>query len=208
MNRLAVALIGLCFAAGGYEARVGGKVAPDGKTEVQIDLPFNMQKENISSRGLGCCVFRSIDHAAHWASEPALYGMPEWMVAKGIAGGGYPQKVADLVPKIAKDRGLPAPPILQVQGPDTEIIKKASRSGIMPCVTYGVSPTGRYGGQTIAHMVNTANADDKYFSVLDNNYIRSFEWMNPQEFQRSYTTNGGGWSVFLLRWGPPPMPKN
>lgn len=212
MNRVVLMLLGAAISLGAtYSAQVGGKVAPDGKTQIQIDLPFELHKANIGSpppNGPGCCVFRSLDHAARWANEPALYGMPEWMVSKGIPGGGYPSKVADLIPKIAKDRGLSPPAILQVEGPDVEIIKKASKNGIMPCVTYGVSPTGRYGGKQIAHMVNTANADDQSFAVLDNNYIRTFEWLNPQEFQRSYTYTGGGWSVFILKWGPPPPPKN
>jgi hypothetical protein len=195
-------------------AKVGGKVSPDG-AEVHIDLPDSLQKANIGSpfpNGPGCCVFRSLDHAARWANEPALYGMPEWMANHKpvIPGGGYPSKVAQLVPLIAKERGLPAPPILQVEGPDIEIIKRASANGIMPCVTYGVSASGRYGGSRIAHMVNTSHADDSWLAVLDNNFPGSqrLEWNTPAEFRRAYTISGGGWSVFILKWGPPPPPFN
>lgn len=191
-------------------AKVGGKVSPDGKTEVQIDLPDNLQKRNISSSGLGCCVFRSLEHAAHWAHEPALWGMPEWMVSKRIPGGGYPDKVAKLIPQIAKDRGMPTPAFLQVEGQDIEIIKAACKSGRMACVTYNYSPTpGRYGGR-IAHMVNVIHADDHWFVVLDNNYVGSnqYQWMDPETFKGVYTGGRSGWTVILLRHGPPLPPCN
>lgn len=192
------------------EAKVSGPLAPDGKTQVQIDLPDSQQKANISSRGLGCCVFRSLDHAARWQNEPVLYDFPEWMVSKGIPGGGYPEKVSKLIPQIARDRGLPAPQFLQVEGSDLKIIELATANGLLPCTTYGVSPTGRYGGQTIAHMVNTPHAKDGLYAVLDNNYVgrQKLEWANESEYRRSYLTNGGGWTVVLLKWGPPPPPRN
>src|SRR5262249_21927697 len=58
-------------------ATIGGNHTPDGQ-EIQIDLPPTLQQKNIASRGLGCCVFRSIDHAARWQDIPALQHMPEW----------------------------------------------------------------------------------------------------------------------------------
>lgn len=201
----------LASGQGWFGAKVAGTVAPDGKTEVQLDLPASLHKHNISSARLGCCVFRSGDHAAHWSNEPALMDWPEWMVKKGIPGGGYPEKVTKLVKQIAKDRGMPEPVILQVEGKDIEIIKLAARNGLMPCVTYGQSPTGRYGGQLIDHMVNLVHADDQWFCVLDNNYVdgpQHLEWMTPAEFQRAYTIRGGGWSYFILKPPPPPPPKN
>lgn len=191
-------------------AQVAGKVGPDGKTEVQIDLPDSLQKRNISSSGLGCCVFRSLDHAARWANEPALWGMPEWMVESRIPGGGYPDKVAKLVPQIAAARKMPTPAFLQVEGSDIEIIKAACKSGRMASVTYNYSPTpGRYGGR-IAHMVNVVHADDQWFVVLDNNFVGSdkYQWMDPQTFKGVYTGGKSGWTVILLRHGPPPPPCN
>jgi len=193
------------------EAKVGGRVAPDGKVELQIDLPGSLHQKNIASSGLGCCVFRSIDHAARWANIPALQHFPEWMVQKHIPGGGYPQKVADLIPKIAKDRKMPEPDFVQVEGNDLEILKLATATGRMPGVTYSKSPTGRYGGQRIAHMVNIVHADDQWFVVLDNNYIgeNNYEWMTPQEFLKTYSGMGGrGWAVILIPNGPPPIPRN
>lgn len=198
---------------GDYDAKVGGKVAPDGKTEIQIDLPGSQQSKNIGSpppNGPGCCVFRSIDHAARWQNLPALQQFPEWMVSKHIAGGGWPAKVSELIPEIAADRKLPVPDYVQVQGSDLTILKLATATGRMPAVTYGISPTGRYGGSRIAHMVNCVHATDTYFAVLDNNYIgeSNYEWMSPTEFSQSYTINGGGWAVILLDVGPPPAPRN
>lgn len=187
-------------------AFIGGNVHSDG-TEIACDIPEELHRKNIASRGLGCCVFRSIDHAANWQNVPCLDRFPEWMVKKGIEGGGYPSKVDNLIPKIAADRGMPIPEYIQVQGLDLQVLKKACETGRMPCVTYSISPTGRYGGQRIAHMVNLVHADDKHFVVLDNNYIGSnaYEWMSPQEFERTYAP---GWAVILLSHSPPPAPKN
>jgi hypothetical protein len=77
-------------------------------------------------------------------------------------------------------------------------------------VTYSSSPTGRYGGSRIAHMVSLVHADDRWFAVLDNNYpgANLIEWMTPQEFQRTWTGMGGGWAVILLAPPPPPPPVN
>ncbi len=198
-------------------AKVGGKIAPDGKTELQIDLPDDQQKRNIGSprpKGPGCCVFRSIDHASRWACVAALYGMPEWMADHKpvIPGGGYPQKVTQLVAQIAKERGLPVPDILQVESDDLEILKAATKSGRMCCVTYNYSPTpGRYSGR-IAHMVNVVHADDQWIAVLDNNYIgeKNLQWLDPQTFRDVYTRGRGGkgWAVILMAAGPPPPPRN
>lgn len=192
------------------EASVGGPIAPDG-TEVLIDLPASLQRKNTASKGLGNCVFTSIHHSALWQDVPALQEFPQWLITKGIPGGGYPSKVADLVPKIAKERGLPTPDFLQVESRDLEILKLACKTGRMPGVTYSRSPTGRYGGQKIAHMVSLVHASDAWFCVLDNNYIgpTSLEWMTPSEFLATYTGGGGnGWAVILLDAGPPPCPRN
>lgn len=139
---------------------------------------------------------------------PALLEFPKWLIQKGIPGGGYPQKVADLIPQIAKDRGMPTPDYIQVEGGDLEILKLAAKTGRFPCVTYAVSPTGRYSGQRIAHMVNApaAGAGGKWWAVLDNNYVGAdaYEWMSESEFARAYAP---GWAVILLNPGPPPPPR-
>lgn len=195
-------------------AQVGGTVAPDGKTEIQIDLPMSEQRSNITSRGQGCCVQTSINHSARWQNVPALVDFQEWVKAKGLPGGAYPGAIDQRIPACAKDRGYPTPAYLQIEGRDLEVLKAACRSGRMPGVTYSFSPTGRYQGQRVAHMTNLVHADDHYFAILDNNYICSpktpdnYEWLTPAEFARTYAGNGQGWTVILLDPGPPPFPKN
>lgn len=190
-------------------ATVGGNQHPDG-TQLDCDLPGSLHQRNIASRGLGCCVFRSIDHAARFQNVPCLVNMPEWMVSKGIEGGGYPSKVSQLIPRMAADKGCPTPPYVQIEGTDLEPLKLASRTGRMISTTYSRSPTGRYGGGRIAHMVNMVHCDDRHCVILDNNYVgdRAYEWCSPEEFKR--VCNGGGsiWSVILLAPPPPPPPRN
>jgi len=191
-------------------AQVGGNVAPDGKTELACDLPGNLHRQNTSSKGLGNCVFTSIHHSATWQDVPPLQEFPKWLIDKGIPGGGYPEKVTKLISQMCKEKGVPEPEYIQVQGDDLEVLKLACKTGRMPGVTYSFSPTGRYGGQRIAHMVSLVHADDSWFCVLDNNYTGAtkYEWMTPAEFRKTYTGGRAGWAVILLRQGPPPAPKN
>ncbi len=183
-----------------------GRVAPDG-TEPQIDLPANLHLKNRGGRdGAGLCVFASITHAAHWQSVKELEDFFQWMFSK--PGGGYPSKVTRMVEQKCKEMGKPVPAYLQVEGSDVEILKLACRTGRMPSVTYNYSPTGRYGGRKIAHMVSLVHADDKWFGVLDNNYPGpdKIEWIEPTTFQRDYGAKSG-WAVILLDAGPPPPPS-
>lgn len=216
LSLLAALLISVPLLAVEYEASIG-EDAPDG-TSPAIDFPKVLRKKNIGSprprfigdpKSWGCCVFRSIDHAAHWQNLPQLNGFPEWMVEKGIQGGGYPAKVDDLLPKICADRNSEVPGYIQVENNNLEILKLACKTGRMVCVTYSYSPTGRYNSQRISHMVNLVHADDKWFAVLDNNYIETLEWMSPEEFLPVY--HGGrrnGWAIIFLSPPPPPVPRN
>ena len=191
-------------------ATVGGQVAPDG-TEAQIDFPVAMQRRNTTSMGEGCCVWTSIHHAAIWQNVPAYQEAPEWIRQHRIPGGAYPEAVAKYLPEMARERGArTTPQFLNYEGDDLDILKLACRTGRMPCVTYTFSPTGRYGGRRIAHMVNLIHADDHWFAVLDNNYIgeNQIEWLTPDEFKRSFTGLGHGWAVILLAPPPPPVPRN
>jgi hypothetical protein len=182
-----------------------GPVAPDG-TEIHCDLPAPLHTRNTSSKGLGNCVFTSIHHSAHWQEVPQLQGFAQWLTKKGIPGGGYPSKVAKLIPEICKDKGLPEPKWIQVEGVDLGLLRLACKTGRMPAITYSKSPTGRYGGRRIAHMVSLPHADEKWFGVLDNNYPGpdKIEWMSEREF----LSVGPDWSVILLEPGPPPPPRN
>lgn len=195
-----------------YEAKVSGPTAPDG-TEVQCDLPDKyMLRNKGGSDGAGLCVFTSIAHSAQWQNVEALKDFRDWMTK--YPGGGYPKKVDDM---IAKKCPAPAtrPQYVQIEGTDLDVLKLACRTGRMPAVTYSRSPTGRYDGKSIAHMVSLVHADDKWFCVLDNNYPGGdqLEWMTPDEFRKSYLSDNGrghkvGWSVILLRPPPPPVPHN
>lgn len=190
-------------------AHVGGNVAPDG-TKLHNDIPGIWHLKNKAGRdGSGLCVFTAIDHAARWQGVTPLIGFRDWMTRR--PGGGYPQKVDAMITAICREKGVPRPKYLQVEGVDLEILKKACASGRVPGVTYGYSPSGRYGGQRISHMVSLVHADEQNFCVLDNNYPgpTNYEWLTPREFLGAYrSTSGQGWAVILLSPGPPPYPKN
>lgn len=185
---------------------IGGPEGPGG-VQVTCDLPLELRKVNIASRGLGCCVFRSLDHAARWQNVPALYGMPEWMKSKGIEGGGYPAKVAKLVPQIAKDRGMPVPELVTYTGKDPRFLEVLLSTGRMPCITY-CGRDKHYNGQTIAHMVNLVYLDKDRACILDNNFIGEQElvWMSRGEFIERWVGKGGGWGEGLLAPAAPPVP--
>ena len=185
---------------------IGGPVGPNG-VEVQVDLPIELRKVNIASKGLGCCVFRSLDHAARQQNVPALWGMPEWMVSKGIEGGGYPEKVNKLIPMIAKDRGMDVPLFLNDTGGNLDILKALLKTGRMPCITY-CGRDQHYNGKTIAHMVNLVYLDDNVAAILDNNWIGENElvWLSVKEFKERYLGARGGWVSALLAPGAPPPP--
>ena len=201
------ALMLLCLAPLAFGASVGGNTAPDGR-QIHCDLPASeMLRNKGGSDKAGLCVFTSIEHSARWQNVPQLVGFRDWMTK--YPGGGYPEKVAAKIKQICAERGMPEPKYLQYTGSDLEVLKLACQSGRLPAVTYRYSPTGRYGGQKIWHMVSLPHADDQFFAVLDNNYPGPglIEWMTPAEF-RPVWTEGGGWAVVLLDPGPPPVPKN
>jgi hypothetical protein len=189
-------------------ATLGGEIGPDG-TELQCPLPGEFHTKNTGgSDGAGLCVYCSMKHAGIWQDDPVFAGLFDWM--RHHPGGGYPAKVDQMIEQFRQERSLPKPDYIQVEGTDLEILKTACRSGRMPCVTYSFSPTGRYGGHRIAHMVNLVHAEDKYFVILDNNYpgASNYEWLSPEEFKKTYTGERSGWAIIPLRPGPPLPPHN
>lgn len=187
------------------EAKVGGDAAPDG-TPVQIDFPKELRMHNTGGRdGSGLCVFTSINHAALWQNVDVLKDFQHWMRSK--PGGGYPSKVDRMIELKCKEAGVEKPDYIQVEGKDLELIDLACKTGRMPCVTYGFSPSGRYGGSRISHMINLVHADGKNYAALDNNYIQDLEWDTREEFSRAYSSDGG-WTFVLLGTPPPPVPRN
>jgi hypothetical protein len=193
-------------------AKVNGRQAEDG-TQIDCDLPGDLHLKNCGgSDGSGLCVFTSISHSARWQQVAVLEEFRDWM--RKHPGGGYPSKVDKMIAQICQEKGVPVPAYVQVEGGDLEVLRAACRGGRMPAVTYSFSPTGRYGGSRISHMVSLVHADERHFVVLDNNYPGSaghedtYEWLSPEEFQKTYTGGGGGWCVVLLEVPPPPPPHN
>lgn len=190
-----------------FEAKTGGNQSPDGAS-IQIDFPGDRHKLNQGgSDGAGLCVFDSAHHAGDWQGDPLFYAIFQWM--RKHPGGGWPEKFDSMIARASQELGLPIPEYIHVQDNDLEILKLACKNGLMPSSTYSWSPTGRYNGRRIAHMVNVVHASDEWFAVLDNNYIgeNAYEWMKPTEFLKSYSGGRTGWSIILLTKSPPPPPK-
>lgn len=195
----------------------GGLKTPDGKPAAIQFPPERFTRNTAGIDGSGLCVFTSLFHTGDWQDDALFLRQLEYM--RKQRGGGYPSKVDAVLKAAAKQYNLPVPEYVQIEDRDIDVLKLAVKNGYMPCVTYGISPTGRYGGKRINHMVNLVHADDKYIGVLDNNYTGAdeIEWMTPDEFKRSYTTNanprtaiGGvnGWAIVLLTPSPPKPPMN
>lgn len=186
----------------------GAILTPAGEP-LQIQYPGPRHKRNTAGiDGKGLCVFASMSHTGDWQSDELFNRMHKYM--ESHPGGGYPEKVDAMVKRAATELGLPIPKYIQIQDTDIDIIKQALKNGYMPCITYGISPTGRYGGKTIAHMVNTVHGKGDTFAVLDNNFPgdNQLEFMNENQFKRAYTALGGkGWCIILLTNPPPPLPK-
>lgn len=150
----------------------------------------------------------SINHAARYQHIPALIDFHRWVQQVGLPGGAYPGAVDQRIPRCCKDRGYPVVPYLQATNADKELLIKACKSGRMLSVTYSKSPTGRYGGSKISHMVSAVHADEKWIVILDNNYPGSsnYEWVTWDEFKRVCNLGGPVWCVILLNPGGPPNP--
>jgi hypothetical protein len=185
-------------------------------TEVQCDIPADLHVRNrAGTDGSGLCVFASMKMSGHWHDEPVFLGLFEWMRAR--PGGGYPSKVDAMVSAFCKEKGLSRPMYLQIESANLDILRLACRTGRLPAVTYAISPTGRYGGRRLSHMVSLLAAgegkgpDGKgWWVILDNNHPggEQLEWMSESQFRRTYTNGASGWAIVLLRAGPPPVPRN
>lgn len=219
MRRIMLALV-LSIALAGGQACAQSKahvtkdgVANDG-TEVQVDLPRVLHVKNVGgSDGAGLCVFTSIQHSAYWQRVEPFQGFQAFM--RSQRGGGWPEKVDAMAKMLCTKQGVEKPLYLQVQSNDLDVLRLACKTGRMPAITYAYSPTKRYGGQKIAHMVNLVAAgvgqgpDGKgWWVILDNNYPGSYEWMSEAEFTRAYRGGAQGWCVILLDPAPPPPPRN
>jgi hypothetical protein len=191
-------------------AKLGGLVSPDGTEEIHCDLPKELHLRNVGGTdGAGLCVFASAQHSSTWQHIDAIDGIFKYMQSQ--PGGGWPEKVDRVVATMAARNKLPIPGYIQVESKDPlAILKLACKTGRMPGVTYSYSPTGRYNGQYIAHMVSLVHASDKWFAILDNNFPGTIEWMDPATFAAVHTKKGRelGWSCTFLADAPPPVPTN
>ncbi len=197
-----ILLIALPAYAGSH---VGGPRNDDG-TEVACDLPSSMHQKNTGgSDGAGLCVYASARHTGLWQDDAAFRGLFEYM--KTQPGGSYPEKFDKTLKAYCAKAHLPVPNYVQIENPnDYDLLKLACKNGLMPGVTYSFSPTGRYGGKKIAHMVSLPGADDQWAVVLDNNYVGTFEWDTVSDFKKAHAPNA--WAIVLLRKSPPPPPRS
>lgn len=195
-------------------------VANDG-TPVQLDLPRALHLKNTGGSdgprgpgsGSGLCVFTSLNHASYWNRVPLLYDFQKYMTQ--FPGGGWPQKVDAMIARKAAAASTDKPEYVQFEANNLDLLALAVKTGRMPSITYSYSPTKRYGGAKIAHMVSLVGAragkgpDGKgWWTVLDNNFPGTYEWMPESEFLRVYSGGRLGWSVVFLNPSPPPVPVN
>lgn len=182
-------------------------IAPDG-TPVQCDLPKELHIRNVGgSDGAGLCVFSSAEMAASYQNVESLFGFQRWM--RRHPGGGWPEKLDRMIQQYCRERGYAPPDLLQVQTDNLDLLKLATKTNRLVCSTYCQSPSGRYGGARISHMVNVVHADEKYVCVVDNNFPGSWEFMTPDEYKRSASCGGGKiWLAIFTAPGPPPYPRN
>jgi inorganic pyrophosphatase len=188
-----------------YTAKVSGRTSPDGKP-IQCDLPGSLHLHNCGgSDGAGLCVPTSITHAARWQGIEVLQDFQNYM--KQFPGGGWPDKVDRYIKKICTEKGVPVPSYVHVTEMDLDFVRRCTATSRFVCNTYCISPTGRYNGRPISHMVNTPHADDKWFAVLDNNYEGedNYEWMSTEEYKRTVSCGGKPWFLVFLTHGPPPQ---
>lgn len=189
-----------------------GLTSPSGEV-ASCDIPLSQHLANSVGRdGAGLCVFTSIDHAGRWHNVAALIGMRDYM--KQFPGGGWPEKVDKYIARRCSELGMPIPKYVHLRSYDAGLLRAAIRNGFMVCVTYYVSPSGRYGGQRISHMVNLIHTDrddsdnSESWGILDNNYPKTIEWLSRKEFERaSGARDGHFWAMIFLEPPPPPVSR-
>lgn len=189
---------------------LGGPVGPDGRTEVDCDLPVSQRIKNIGSYrdGAGMCVMSSIEMAARWANLEQMRGLRDWCANQ--PGGAYPSKVDRQLKEFCAAKSIPIPAYYQYEGPEPlPVIQAAIKSGRMPCITYSGQDGVRYRG-SIAHMVCSNGLTEATATILDNNGIGENEllWMTPEDMVKRCSGRGSGWVFVWLAPGPPPVPRN
>lgn len=209
---LPVALVAQVSGLGAY--LTPESVARDG-TPAQIDFPRWLWVRNEGgSDGAGLCVFRSATNSGGIWHRDRIEGFFDWMKRK--PGGGYPSKFAKMLTQYCNEQGIEEPAYVQVQSSDQsvseilDLLERAVNDDLMPAITYSFSPSGRYGGGRVSHMVNLVAAragPSRLWAIMDNNYDSSYEWMSENDFRRTFG-GGGAWAIIFLSPGPPPVPRN
>lgn len=185
---------------------LGGSVAPDGSTPLQIDFPLTQHISNIGSHvdGAGMCVMSSIEMAGRWQNLEQVRGLRNWCANK--PGGGYPSKVDKQLKEYSQVQKINTPEYVQYEGKELDLLKLALKTGRFPAVTYSGRDKVRY-SSTIAHMVCLAHLDDKWAAIWDNNGTAGeLIWMTPEEFKSRWTNDSNGWAFVWLAPPPPPVP--
>jgi hypothetical protein len=199
--------IGILLAAALAPAAVGftpgGPVSPSG-APATVDLPASQHMKNVGgSDGAGLCVFTSVEHSARWQAIHQLDGFQNWMRRR--PGGGWPQKLDQMLERYCAERRVELPPYIQHTGGDESFLRLALKTDRFPCVTYA----GRddFYRSRIAHMVNLAHLDDSVAAIVDNNRPGVWLWMTRDEFLYRWRDMQGGWAVVFLDAPPPPHPE-
>lgn len=174
-----------------------GALVHDGPThggqDVQVDLPADILKRNIASKGLGCCVFRSTHYQGLNQNVPEVIDLPEKMVEAGIEGGGWPAKFDKVMQRFA-----PNVKYIQVEGGDWSIVKLALKTGRMPNITYNPG-----------HMVNLVKLENGVGTFRDNNKTgpAELEW-GTEEAVKQKAGGAKFWAVILLNGRHPAPPRS
>jgi len=209
----------LCFGKSRSQEETGpAHVSKDGPasdgTPEQIPLPPSIRMRNVGgSDGAGLCVNTSLEHAARYQGIFGLYGLREW--SRQFPGGSYPERVDKQLAEFCRTKGVSLPLYLNVETCDLDLLRKATDTGRPVSITYSVSPTGRYEGRRIAHMLNLVAAgagkgpDGKgWWGIMDNNHPDSTEWMSEAQFRQTWCGRGQGWAVIFLDPAPPAIPAH
>lgn len=174
-----------------HPPQLGGAISPDGKTRIVIYEDSIQWPKNIASNGLGCCTFRSLDYAARLQNEPRLVGLPETMKQDHVSGGGYPEKLDQLI-----QRYDPEARYWNDTSKSVDILTRCWLSKRISCVDYNGHDPHYNGG--IAHCVCVVAYDsaNDWVAILDNNYpsLAEIVWMGTKEFSKRW----GGWSYGLF----------
>lgn len=198
---------------GGGVAHVTSQAFARDGTAAHAWLPADLHMKNVGgSDGKGLCVFTSAEMVARATNIRQLRGFQKWMTRR--PGGGWPEKLDRMIDQYCREQAVPKPLYFHVESNDLNLLRKALRSGRPVGITYSHSPTGRYGGSRIAHMVMCCAAgagkgvDGKgWYCVNDNNMPGTWEWMSEDQLLRVAAGGGRMWFVVFANPTYPPGPS-